>query len=170
MYGCGIGPVLREQHRKLAARVLNACVDVITLREPDSQKELQSMGVTRPEVLLTADPALTLPAASDDEIDSVLLRAGIPPHGNYLCFALRNWKGFESKAPLFGQAAKYAYETYGLTPVFAAVEKHLDPAPGGWLPPVWTSPTIFWMTPAAPAPSSALCPGCKRWSPCGFTR
>ena len=130
MYGCGIGPVLREQHRKLAAGVLNASVDVITLREPDSLKELQSMGVTKPEILLTADPALTLPAASEDEIDSVLLRAGIPPHGKYLCFALRNWKGFEDKAPLFAQAAKYAYETYGLTPVFAAVEKHLDPVAG----------------------------------------
>ena len=130
MYGCGIGPVLREQHRKLAARVLNASVDVITLREPDSLKELQSMGVTKPEILLTADPALTLPAASEDEIDSVLLRAGIPPHGKYLCFALRNWKGFEDKAPLFAQAAKYAYETYSLTPVFAAVEKHLDPVAG----------------------------------------
>lgn len=130
MYGCGIGPVLREQHRKLAAKVLNASVDVITLREPDSLKELQSMGVTKPEILLTADPALTLPAASEDEIDSVLLRAGIPPHGKYLCFALRNWKGFEDKAPLFAQAAKYAYETYSLTPVFAAVEKHLDPVAG----------------------------------------
>ena len=130
MYGCGIGPVLREQHRKLAASVLNASVDVITLREPDSLKELQSMGVTKPEILLTADPALTLPAASEDKIDSVLLRAGIPPHGKYLCFALRNWKGFEDKAPLFAQAAKYAYETYGLTPVFAAVEKHLDPVAG----------------------------------------
>ena len=130
MYGCGIGPVLREQHRKLAASVLNASVDVITLREPDSLKELQSMGVTKPEILLTADPALTLPAASEDEIDSVLLRAGIPPHGKYLCFALRNWKGFENKAPLFAQAANYAYETYGLTPVFAAVEKHLDPTAG----------------------------------------
>ena len=130
MYGCGIGPVLREQHRKLAASVLNANVDVITLREPDSLKELQSMGVTKPEILLTADPALTLPAASEDEIDSVLLRAGIPPHGKYLCFALRNWKGFEDKAPLFAQAAKYAYETYSLTPVFAAVEKHLDPVAG----------------------------------------
>ena len=130
MYGCGIGPVLREQHRRLAAKVLNASVDVITLREPDSLKELQSMGVTKPEILLTADPALTLPSASGDEIDSVLLRAGIPPHGNYLCFALRNWKGFEEKAPLFGQAAKYAYQTYGLTPVFAAVEKHLDPVAG----------------------------------------
>ena len=130
MYGCGIGPVLREQHRQLAARVLNASVDVITLREPDSLKELQSMGVTKPEILLTADPALTLPAANSDEIDSVLLRSGIPPRGNYLCFALRNWKGFEEKTPLFGQAAQYAYETYGLTPVFAAVEKHLDPVAG----------------------------------------
>ena len=130
MYGCGIGPVLRKQHRQLAARVLNASVDVITLREPDSLKELQSMGVTKPEILLTADPALTLPAANSDEIDSVLLRSGIPPRGNYLCFALRNWKGFEEKAPLFSQAAQYAYKTYGLTPVFAAVEKHLDPVAG----------------------------------------
>ena len=130
MYGCGIGPVTREQHRKLAARVLNRYVDVITLREPDSQDELRDMGVTEPEVLLTADPALTLPQATEDETDSVLLRAGIPPHGRYICFALRRWKGFEEKAPLFGAAAKYAYQTYGLTPVFVAVEKHLDPSAG----------------------------------------
>ncbi|MFR0768728.1 MAG: polysaccharide pyruvyl transferase family protein [Dysosmobacter sp.] len=170
MYGCGIGPVLREQHRKLAASVLNASVDVITLREPDSLKELQSMGVTKPEILLTADPALTLPAASEDEIDSVLLRAGIPPHGKYLCFALRNWKGFEDKAPCSAQAAKYAYETYGLTPVFAAVEKHLDPVAGRLAAAGLDIPTIFWMMLAAPGPSSARFPGCRRWCPCGSTR
>lgn len=128
MYGCGIGPVTRENHRKLAARVLNRYVDVITLREPDSQAELRAMSVTAPEILLTADPALTLRPASADETDSVLLRSGIPPQGRYICFALRRWKGFEEKAPLFGAAAKYAYETYGLTPVFTAVEKHQDPA------------------------------------------
>lgn len=130
MYGCGIGPVTRESHRNLAAKIINENVDVITLREPDSLEELRAMGVTEPEVLLTADPALILRKAPDDEIDSVLLRAGIPPHGNYLCFALRRWKGFEEKAPLFGAAAEYAYRTYGLTPVFVAVEKHLDPGAG----------------------------------------
>ena len=128
MYGCGIGPVTRESHRKLAAQVLNRSVDVITLREPDSREELRAMGVTEPEILLTADPALTLARAEDDRTDSMLLRAGIPPRGRYLCFALRQWKGFAEKAPLFGQAARYAYETYGLTPVFVAVERHLDPA------------------------------------------
>ena len=130
MYGFGIGPVTRESHRKLAARVLNANVDVITLREPDSLEELRAMGVTKPEILLTADPALTLPQAGEDETDSVLLRAGIPPHGKYICFALRKWRGFEEKAPLFTAAAQYAYDTYGLTPVFVAVEKHLDPGAG----------------------------------------
>jgi polysaccharide pyruvyl transferase CsaB len=127
MYGCGIGPVIRESHRKMAARVLNANVDAITLREPDSLDELRAMGVDKPEILLTADPALTLRQAPEDQTDSVLLRAGIPPHGRYICFALRRWKGFEEKAPLFSKAAEYAYRTYGLTPVFAAVEKHLDP-------------------------------------------
>lgn len=127
MYGCGIGPVTRSSHRKISAQTLNACVDVITLREPDSLEELHSMGVVRPTILLTADPALTLSAAPDDVVDSCMLRAGIPPHGKYLCFALRRWKGFEQKAELFGAAAAYAYETYGLTPVFLAVEKHQDP-------------------------------------------
>ena len=130
MYGCGIGPVTRESHRKLAAKIINQNVDVITLREPDSLEELRSMGVTEPEILLTADPALTLRKAPDDEVDSVLLRSGIPPRGQYLCFALRRWKGFEEKAPIFGAAAEYAYRTYGLTPVFVAVEKHLDPGAG----------------------------------------
>ena len=127
MYGCGIGPVIRESHRRMSARVLNANVDAITLREPDSLDELRAMGVDKPEILLTADPALTLRQAPADQTDSVLLRAGIPPHGRYICFALRRWKGFEEKAPLFSKAAEYAYRTYGLTPVFAAVEKHLDP-------------------------------------------
>ena len=127
MYGCGIGPVTRENHRKLAAGVLNRNVDVITLREPDSLEELKSMGVDRPEIRLTADPALTLAPAAEEKTDSVLLRAGIPPRGRYLCFALRPWPGFQEKARLFGEAARYGWERYGLTPVFAAVEKGQDP-------------------------------------------
>jgi len=128
MYGCGIGPVTRENHRKLAAKTLNRNVDVITLREPDSLAELRSMGVDKPEIRLTADPALTLSPAVEEKTDSVLLRAGIPPRGRYLCFALRPWTGFPEKAPVFGAAARYAWERYGLTPVFTAVEKGQDPA------------------------------------------
>ena len=88
------------------------------------------MGVTKPEILLTADPALMLRQAPEEETDSILLRAGIPPHGRYICFALRRWRGFEEKAPFFAAAARYAYEHYHLTPVFVSVEKHQDPGAG----------------------------------------
>ena len=129
MYGCGIGPVTRENHRKLAAKVLSRNVDVITLREPDSLEELKSMGVEGPEIKLTADPALTLSPSAAEKTDSVLLRAGVPPQGErFICFALRPWPGFQEKAPVFGAAARYAWKQYGLTPVFTAVEKGQDPA------------------------------------------
>ena len=44
MYGCGIGPVIREQHRKLAAKTMNRFVDAITLREPDSLRSCGPWG------------------------------------------------------------------------------------------------------------------------------
>ena len=129
MYGCGIGPIQSPRNRRRAGRIINRNVDAITLREPDSLEELKSMGVDRPDIRLTADPALTLSPAAEEKTDSVLLRAGVPPHGErYICFALRPWPGFREKAPLFGAAARYAWERYGLSPVFTAVEKGQDPA------------------------------------------
>ena len=143
MYGCGIGPVIRDSHRKMAARILNASVDVITLREPDSLAELEAMGVTEPRILLTADPALTLRSAEDDVVDSCMLRAGVPPRGKYITFALRRWKGYEEKAPVFAAAADYAYNTYGLTPLFVAVDKKLDPGAARLAAQHMTAPHYF---------------------------
>lgn len=128
MYGCGIGPIVHKKDLSLTRRILNQNVDVITLRDPDSRRELEQMGVTRPEILLTADPALCLSPAADTEIDAVLQQAGIPTDGRYIAFSLRQWKGFPEKAPLFAAAARYAYESYGLTPVFLSVENRQDPA------------------------------------------
>ncbi len=128
MYGCGIGPVRYRGDRRLTRRILNQCVDMITLREADSLRELNELRVTKPEIVLSADPALTLRPAPESEIDEIFRRAGIPPRGNYICLALRDWKGFDKKIPAFGMAARYAYDTYGLTPVFIAIEKRQDPA------------------------------------------
>jgi len=130
MYGCGIGPVTHPKDVRLTTKVLSDSVDAITLREPDSLDQLRSMGITKPDILLTADPALTLPPASEADTGAVLERAGIPAQGRYIGFALRHWKGFEQRASLFGEAARYAYEAHGLTPVFVSVEKHLDPGAG----------------------------------------
>ncbi len=130
MYGCGIGPVTRAFNRKLARRVIDRNVTAITLREDSSLEELRILGVTRPEMRLAADPTLALSPADSDAVDSALVSEGIPPDGNYICFALRRWPGFDRKCAEFGRAAVYAYEKYGLVPVFLPIEQQHDLEPG----------------------------------------
>ncbi|MBO4331118.1 MAG: polysaccharide pyruvyl transferase CsaB [Oscillospiraceae bacterium] len=128
MYGCGIGPVNYASDRRLAASIINKYVDAITLREDGSLEELKSMGVTKPEIYLAADPALTLTPAPAESIDSTLLRAGIDPAGKYVCFALRPWSGFSERAADIAAAADELYFTDGLTPVFLSIDRIKDGA------------------------------------------
>ncbi len=126
MYGCGIGPVRYPSNRRLVRRVLQSSVDAITLRDIHSKAELDDMGITAPKVVLAADPTVTLPPAPPSVIDGLLESAGLDPHGRYIAFSVRPWHGFEEKAPLFARAADYAWEAYGLTPVFLPIEPRLD--------------------------------------------
>lgn len=126
MYGCGIGPIRNSQNRIKAAKVINRYVDAITLRDPDSRKELEALGVTKPQISLSADTTVILPAAPADIVDGILESCGIPPKGNYIAFVLRPWPGYEAKTRCIAAAADYAYDTYGLTPVFFPIEPRLD--------------------------------------------
>ena len=126
MYGCGIGPIVYERDRQLAARIINDCVDKITLREPDSRETLSDFGVTEPEVILASDPALTLPAAERGRIDRILREHDMDPDGKYIGFVLRKWPGIEEKATVFAAGAVYAYLKYGLTPVFLSINFRTD--------------------------------------------
>lgn len=126
MYGCGIGPVEKRRNRRLAAWVLNRYVDIITLREEHSLRELRSMGVTKPEVIVASDPALSIPPAPEAEVDELLSRHGLEKGGAYICFCLRAWPGYREKAADFARAADYAAEKYGLQPVFLSVNHLKD--------------------------------------------
>ena len=123
MYGCGIGPISRERNKRRASRCLNRYVDAITLREDGSLETLASLGVTKPEVTLAADPALTLDRSDDALTESAMIGSGIDPKGEYFCLALRKWKNWESKREIFARAADYAAEKYGLGTVFLPIER-----------------------------------------------
>ena len=126
MYGCGIGPVLRKADRRMAGRVISRCADVITLRENDSLAELEALGVSGPEILLTADPSLTLRQHDEAMTEGVLRAAGLDPAGaRYVGFLLRPWPGFEKKAPEFARTAD-ELSRQGLTPVFLSIDRSLD--------------------------------------------
>ena len=133
MYGCGIGPVLHRADRRLAGKVISRNADVITLRENDSLAELEALGVKGPEILLTADPSLTLRTHDRTMTEGVLRAAGLDPAGErYVAFLLRPWPGFEEKAPAFASAAD-ALARQGLKPVFLSVDRTLDRPAAGYV-------------------------------------
>lgn len=105
LYGCGIGPLLREESKRKTAEILNACVDAITVRDEQSAETLRAVGVTKPRVMLAADPALSLDSASGER---------------ERCFglALRPWPGLSAHTADIAAAVRYVYETYRLAPVF----------------------------------------------------
>ena len=128
LYGCGIGPVKRRFDRRLARWVLNRYTDVITLRDPDSVEELESLGVTRPEIVLSSDPALGLPDAPAEEVDALAEAIGLRQEGKYLCLCLREWEGMDERAGYIAEAADRAAEELGLEPVFLSVNARQDGA------------------------------------------
>ncbi len=128
MYGCGIGHVHRPLNQKLAKQILDRPEHVITLRDTISRQELLDMGITKPDVRASADPALSLEPACDEAAREYLKAHGLDPDGKYICFSLRPWKEFSNYAP-FAEAADYAKEKYGLDAVFMPIEDPTDLAP-----------------------------------------
>ncbi len=126
MYGCGIGPVSLPKNRRQAGKIIDQYVDLITLREPQSAQELASMGVRKPEIRVTADPALLLDPAPAESVDGFFLSQGLDPVGRYALFVLRPWSGFEEKLPAIAAAADWLWETHGLKPLFFALEPGRD--------------------------------------------
>lgn len=126
MYGCGIGPIVDNRDEERVRNILNRYVDVITLRESISLSELKSMGITGPKMIVSSDPALSLPGASADKIDAEFEKYGLNPDGKYVSFSVRDWEGFSQKAAIFGEAADYVSDKLKLTPVFVLINSRDD--------------------------------------------
>jgi polysaccharide pyruvyl transferase CsaB len=121
MYGCGIGPINSQINRKIAARVLNSTADIISLRDSVSLELLREMKVERPEIILAADPTVYIKKAGIDHVERAFDKEGIPSEIRKIGFCLRNWPDF-NHPEMVGEAADYAYETYGVMPVFLPIE------------------------------------------------
>lgn len=93
LYANGIGPVNGKINRKLIKHVVNG-VDIITLREQMSAVDLEKIGVRKPEVHITADPAFTLKAVSDERVLEIFRKEGIPLDKKIIGVSVRGWNGF----------------------------------------------------------------------------
>ena len=90
LYANGIGPVRKKQNLKRTKNVLNR-VDVITLREEDSQDLLNELGIINPKTAVTCDPVLALTDINTEQADTLLYRHKL--NGKpYVMVSLREWK------------------------------------------------------------------------------
>ncbi|MBE5039999.1 polysaccharide pyruvyl transferase CsaB [Ructibacterium gallinarum] len=126
LYANGIGPIRHESNHKRIRNVLNR-VDLITLREPSSLEELKRFGVTKPKILVTADPAFNLVAASPEESAVLTEKAGLPSGSRYCGIAVRPWKYADPDLEKYiAQIADYIKEKHQLEILFIPMQEAKD--------------------------------------------
>jgi polysaccharide pyruvyl transferase CsaB len=91
-YAQGIGPLRRTMSRSLVRMVANR-VSTITVRDQPSARLLQSIGVTRTPLEVTADPAFALTPAAPEVIEEAYREEGLSPDEPLIGVALRAWGG-----------------------------------------------------------------------------
>lgn len=110
-YGQGIGPVNTALGRWLVRLVADRA-DAITVRDPDSRDELAAMGVTRPKIIVTADPVLGLAPSQFNcsRGKEILSSLGIKK-GPLAGISVRSWKGLQGFKTAVARAADWLIES-----------------------------------------------------------
>lgn len=91
VYGNGIGPITKKANKKRAKEALSIC-DYISLREPESLKELELLGVNIKNISLSADPALSI---APKQVNEILTLEKIDTKQTYFGVSCRSWKDNE---------------------------------------------------------------------------
>ena len=128
LYANGIGPISKKYNKKLVSRILNK-VDLITLRDDKSDEELKSLGVTKPKIIITADPAFTIDTDTTRAGKFFTNMAGVP-QGTRLCIvSIRSWKlASENFTKGLAKLCDYMIENHCIYPLFVPLQYPEDTA------------------------------------------
>ncbi len=124
IYANGIGPISGKLNRKLTKQVLNK-VDLITIRETLSLKELENMGVKQNKVRLTADPVFSL-TIKDEDIDNILKEEGIELERDFVTILFRNWRSEEDYITKMAKVCDDIVENKNMDVVFIPMKYPAD--------------------------------------------
>lgn len=130
LYSNGIGPLDKKRNIKLTRNVLNKA-DLITLRDTASKEALEEIGVTHPEIVLTADPAFLLKADLDKKAADIIAECrkdkDKQSERDFFIISIRHWKSLkENFTDVIAHSADYIADKYNMTPVFLPMQISSD--------------------------------------------
>ncbi len=123
-YANGLGP-LKEKNLKKVEKVLNT-VDLITLRENVSLEEIGRCNITKPKVLVTADPAFNLVPAPRERADEILSKYSAERGDKLIAVSVRNCKNLPDEFEEKMAAALDRVAELGYIPVLIPMQKSAD--------------------------------------------
>ena len=120
LYANGIGPINSKTNIKRVKDTIDK-VDLITLREEYSMSILKEIGVSKPRMVLTADPVLTTLPADRHIIENIFQKEDIPLNIPLIGVNIRKWKRSGNLSEELALSLEYLYKNYNLTPLFIAM-------------------------------------------------
>ncbi len=123
LYANGMGPISDKNVAKVT-KVLNK-VDLITLRENISLNEISRCRITKPKVIVTADPAYLLKPCSESRAKELLKDFGVE-NKNPVAISVRQWKTADKKFEDEIAAAADMLLNEGYMPLFFPMQTQRD--------------------------------------------
>lgn len=121
LYAQGIGPIRSRLARMFMRHVGNRIAGA-TVRDAGSQAELLGLGVTKPPVVVTADPVLALAPADLGGGRRILAQAHESGNGPLIGISLREWRGQSHFKEVFAAAADRLAVELGARIVFLPMQ------------------------------------------------
>lgn len=121
LYAQGIGPVNHPNARKTVKDILQK-VDMITVRDEASKAELESIGVTKPHIEVTADAVLSINPVDKKIGFRLLEKNGVTGIGTKIGICVRDWKDAITYKKEIASAADRLHENRDATIIFIPMQ------------------------------------------------
>lgn len=125
LYANGIGPVRRPGNRRRVKRVVERAT-LVTLRDHSSARELAGMGVTRDDLLVTADPVFHLSPAPAQRGAELLAQTGLSPDTPFVAVSVREWRDTGHFCAELAKLCDHLSRKHGLQVLFLLMQPARD--------------------------------------------